>query len=215
MNKQKHARRNQEQQIYPKRPLIKPIAVFDEITSINPAKLIKFVVGDYSSNTRVSSRALTSSDTAGTFDRHSTQLTLMKISSVVSAGRRGSKGVDLFSFNLIAKSFNRKGVASINLLNILPADQVITKGISNLDSLIKENELGINKYLIADRADNAAPECGNYKTKVKSIINKLQIQHGANHQKGHGSKDITAFWSKYFNVVHQSIFSCTQLKWVA
>ena len=215
MNKQKYARRNQEQQIYPKRPLIKPIAVVDEITATNSAKLIKFVVGDYSRNTRVSSRALTSPDTAGTLDRHSTQLTLMNISTVVPAGRRGSKGVDLFSFNLIAKSFNRKGVASINLFNILPADQVITKWISNLYTLIKENYLGVNKYSIADRADKGSPKRGNYKTKVKSIINKLQIQHGANHQEGHGSKDITAFWSKNFSVVHQSIFSCTQLKWVA
>ena len=215
MNKQKYARRNQEQQIYPKRPLIKPIAIGNEITSTNSAKLIKFVVGDYSRNTRVSSRALTSPDTAGTLDRHSTQLTLMKISTVVPAGRRGSKGVDLFSFNLIAKSFNRKGVASINLFNILPADQVITKWISNLYTLIKENYLGVNKYSIADRADKGSPKRGNYKTKVKSIINKLQIQHGANHQEGHGSKDITAFRSKNFSVVHQSIFSCTQLKWVA
>jgi hypothetical protein len=92
---------------------------------------------------------------------------------------------------------------------------MITKRISNLYTLIKENNLGVNKYLIEDRADKGAPECGNYKTKVKSIINKLQIQHGANHQKSHARKEIATLWSKNFNVAHQSIFSCTQLKWVA
>lgn len=215
MNKQKRNSRDQKEQVNPKCLSVKPIPVIDEDWVFKSTKVSHFKISDYSRNTRVSSRALTSPNTFPTLDVKSTQLALMDTSAVVPARCGSSKGVNLFNSNIITKSFNRQGVSGVNLFNILPSDQIITERIKNLDSFVKENHLRVNKDLIADRADQGAPNYGNDKTKVESIIKNMQVEHGANHQKGHTGKEIATFRSKNFSVAHQSIFSCTQLKWVA
>jgi hypothetical protein len=73
----------------------------------------------------------------------------------------------------------------------------------------------MDKDLVADRTNPSSPNTGNDQSKVKSIINNLQIEHRDHYPKGHARENVTTFRAKNFRIVHQSIFSCTSEKQVA
>ena len=160
-------------------------------------------------------RALTGLNAASTLNVQTAQLTLMNRSAVIPARSWGSKGVNLFSSNTFTMSLNRHGVTSVDLFNILPTNQVVGKGIYNLNSFIKENNFRMNKDLIADQSNQSSPNTGNDQSKVKSIINNLQVEHRGHDPKGHACENVTAFRAKNLRIIHQRIFSCTSEKQVA
>ena len=161
------------------------------------------------------SRALTSLNAASSLNVQTPQLTLMNRSAVIPAWGRGCKGVDFFDSNTFATCLNRHGVASVDLFDILPTNQVMGEGIYDFNSFIKENNLRMNKNLVADRTNQSSPDTGNDQSKVKSIINDLQIEHRGHDPKSHACENVTTFRAKNLRIIHQSIFSCRSEKQVA
>jgi len=215
MNNQKQRTCNQKSQIYPKSILVKLIPVANVFRLINSAKCDQLLVGNSRGNARMASGALTGLYAARSLNIQSTQLTLVDRSAVVPARSRRCKGIDLLSANFIAKGFDRQGVASVDLFNILPTDQMMGKGIYNFNTFIEENNLRMNKDLVADRTNQSSPNTGNDQAKVKSVINNLKIEHRGHYPKSHARKNVTTFRAKNLRIIHQSIFSCEIEKQVA
>lgn len=215
MNNCKQNTCHQESRIHPKRNFIGYILVLNKFWLIKFSKSNQLLIGNSRSYSRVRSWALTCLDTLRALYVQSAQLTLMDVSAVIPARSRGGKGVNLSVPSTCSTCLNRHGVTGIDLLHILPADQMATKRIKYFNTFIKENYLWIDKYLIADGTDQSSPQYGNDQAKVKSIINNLQINHDRNHPKSDTSKYKTTFWSKYFNPAHQNIFSRAVEKQVA
>lgn len=215
MNNQKQGASNQKNQINPKSFSVELIPVLNKLRSIKSLESDNLLVSDSRGNTRVRSRALTSLNAASSLNVQTTQLTLMNRSAVIPAWRRGRKGVDFFESNTFATCLNRHGVASVDLFDILPSNQVMGEGIYNLNSFIKENNLRMNKNLVADRTNQSSPDTGNDQSKVKSIINDLQIEHRGHDPKSHACENVTTFRAKNLRIIHQSIFSCRSEKQVA
>jgi len=215
MNNRKQSTSKQKCQIHKKRLLIKFILIFNKLRLVNPFKLNQSLIGYHRGNSRVRSWALTSLNTACSLNIQTAQLTLMNRSAVISAWCRGGKSMDFSISNTFANGSNRHGVASVDFINILPTNQMAGKGIYNLNSFIKENNLGMNKDLIADETNQSSPDTGSDQSKVKSIINNLQIEHRGHYPKGHTRKNVTTFRSKDVGIVHPRIFSRLQEKQVA
>ena len=215
MNNQKQSTCNQKNQIKPKRFPVELKPVLNKLRFIKPLKCDNFLVSNSRGNSRVGVRALTGLNAASALNIQTAQLTLMNRSAVIPARSWGSKGVNLFGSNTSTMSLNRHGVTSVDLFNILPTNQVMGKGIYNLNSFIKENNFRMNKDLIADQTKQSSPNTGNDQSKVKSIINNLQIEHRGHYPKSHACENVTAFRAKNLRIIHQSIFSCTSEKQVA
>ena len=215
MNNQKQSTCNQKNHIDPKRSPIKFISVLNKFRFTKPLKSDYLLVSDGGCNSRVGVRALARLNTASILNVQTAQLTLMNRSAVIPARSRGSKSVDLFVSNASTMSLNRHGVTSVNLLNILPTNQVLAKGIYDFKALIKENNFRMDKDLVADRTNQSSPNTGNNKSKVKSIINDLQIEQRGYYPKGHARENVTSFRAKNLRIIHKSIFSCTSAKQVA
>jgi len=215
MNNQKQSTCNQKNQIKPKSLPVKLIPVLNKLRFIKPLKCDHFLVSNSRGNSGVGVRALTGLNTASALNVQTAQLTLMNRSAVIPARSWGSKGVNLFGSNTFTMSLNRHGVTSVDLFNILPTNQVMSKGIYNFNSFIKENNFRMNKDLIADQTNQSSPNTGNDQSKVKSIINDLQIEHRGHYPKSHARKNVTTFRAKNLRIIHQSIFSCTSEKQVA
>ncbi len=215
MNNQKQGAGNQKNQINPKSFSVELIPVLNKLRSIKSLESDNLLVGDSRGNTRVRSRALTRLNAAGSLNVQSSQLTLMNRSAVIPAWGRGCKGVDFFESNTFATCLNRHGVASVDLFDILPTNQVVGKGIYDFNSFIKENNLRMNKNLVADRTNQSSPDTGNDQSKVKSIINDLQIEHRGHDPKSHACENVTTFRAKNLRIIHQGIFSCSSEKQVA
>ncbi len=207
--------RDEERQIKEKGTFVKLMPIANVIYSFNSGKLSKFLVSNCRGNSRMSSRTLASSNTFSTMDTKSTQLTLMDIPAMVPARGWSSEGINLLGWNSITKSSYRHGVASLNLLNILPTNQVSTKGVNNFYCLIKKDHLWVDKNLKAHRANPCAPKRSGNKTEIKSIINQLQVKRNKYSGKAHAAKEESTSWPKVFSVTHQGIFSCIQLRQVA
>ena len=215
MNNQKQGAGNQKNQINPKSFSVELIPVLNKLRSIKSLESDNLLVSDSRGNTRVRSRALTSLNAASSLNVQASQLTLMNRSAVIPAWGRGRKGVDFFDSNTFATCLNRHGVASVDLFDILPTNQVMGEGIYDFNSFIKENNLRMNKNLVADRTNQSSPDTGNDQSKVKSIINDLQIEHRGHDPKSHASKNVATFRAKNLRIIHQSIFSCRSEKQVA
>ena len=215
MNNQKQGAGDQKNQINPKSFSVELIPALNKLRSIKSLESDNLLVSDSRGNTRVRSRALTRLNAASSLNVQATQLTSMNRSAVIPAWGRSSKGVDFFESNTFATCLNRHCVASVDLFNILPTNQVVGKGIYNLNSFIKENNLRMNKDLVADRTNQSSPDTGNDQSKVKSIINDLQIEHRGHDPKSHACENVTTFRAKNLRITHQSIFSCRSEKQVA
>ena len=215
MNNQKQGAGNQKNQINPKSFSVELIPVLNKLRFIESLESDNLLVSDSRGNTRVRSRALTSLNAASSLNVQTPQLTLMNRSAVIPAWGRGCKGVDFFDSNTFATCLNRHGVASVDLFDILPTNQVMGEGIYDFNSFIKENNLRMNKNLVADRTNQSSPDTGNDQSKVKSIINDLQIEHRGHDPKSHACENVTTFRAKNLRIIHQSIFSCRSEKQVA
>lgn len=215
MNNQKQSTGNQKNHINPKSFPVKLKPILNKLRFIKPVKCDYFLVSNSRGNSRVGARALTRLNTASALNIQTAQLTLMNRSAVIPARSRRSKGVDAFVSKTSTMSLNRHGIASINLINILPTNQVMSKGIYNFNPLIKENNFRMDKDLVADRTNQSSPNTGNDQSKVKSIINNLQIEHRGHYPKGHARENVTTFRPKNLRIDHQSIFSRTSEKLVA
>lgn len=215
MNNQKQGAGNQKNQINPKSFSVELIPVLNKLRFIKSLESDNLLVSDSRGNTRVRSRALTSLNAASSLNVQTPQLTLMNRSAVIPAWGRGCKGVDFFDSNTFATCLNRHGVASVDLFDILPTNQVMGEGIYDFNSFIKENNLRMNKNLVADRTNQSSPDTGNDQSKVKSIINDLQIEHRGHDPKSHACENVTTFRAKNLRIIHQSIFSCRSEKQVA
>lgn len=215
MNNQKQGASNQKNQINPKSFSVELIPVLNKLRFIESLESDNLLVSDSRGNTRVRSRALTSLNAASSLNVQTPQLTLMNRSAVIPAWGRGCKGVDFFESNTFATCLNRHGVASVDLFDILPTNQVMGEGIYDFNSFIKENNLRMNKNLVADRTNQSSPDTGNDQSKVKSIINDLQIEHRGHDPKSHACENVTTFRAKNLRIIHQSIFSCRSEKQVA
>jgi len=215
MNNQKQGACNKKNQIKPKSFSVELIPILNKLRSIKSLESDNLLVGDSRGNTRVRSRALTSLNAASSLNVQTTQLTLMNRSAVIPAWGRGRKSVDFFDSNTFASCLNRHGVASVDLFDILPSNQVMGEGIYDFNSFIKENNLRMNKNLVADQTNQSPPDTGNNQPKVKSIINNLQIEHRCYDPKNHPSKNVATFRAKNLRIIHQSIFSRTSEKQVA
>ena len=215
MNNQKQGAGNQKNQINPKSFSVELIPVLNKLRFIKSLESDNLLVSDSRGNTRVRSRALTRLNAASSLNVQTTQLTLMNRSAVIPAWGRGCKGVDFFDSNTFATCLNRHGVASVDLFDILPTNQVMGEGIYDFNSFIKENNLRMNKNLVADRTNQSSPDTCNDQSKVKSIINDLQIEHRGHDPKSHACENVTTFRAKNLRIIHQSIFSCSSEKQVA
>ena len=215
MNNQKQGAGDQKNQINPKSFSVELIPVLNKLRLIKPFKGDNLLVSDSRGNSRVGVRALSGLYAAGVLNIQAAQLTLMNRSAVIPARSRSSKGVDFFESNTFATCLNRHGVSSVDLFDILPTNQVVGKGIYDFNSFIKENNLRMNKNLVADRTNQSSPDTGNDQSKVKSIINNLQIEHRCYDPKSHACENITTFRAKNLRIIHQSIFSCRSEKQVA
>ena len=215
MNNQEQRTCSQKSEIYPESILVKLISVTNVFRLINTTKVYQLLVCNSRGNARMASGALARLNTASALNIQTAQLTLMNRSAVIPARSWGSKSVNLFGSNTFTMSLNRHGVSSVDLLNILPTNQVMSKGIYNLNSFIKENNFRMNKDLIADQTNQSSPNTGNDQSKVKSVINNLQVEHRGHYPKGHARKNVTTFRAKNLRIIHQRIFSCTSEKQVA
>jgi len=215
MNNQKQSACNQKNKINPNGFSVELIPVLNKLRFIKTSKSNNLLVSDSRGNSRVGVGALTGLDTAGVLNIQAAQLTLMNRSAVIPAWGRGRKSVDFFDSNTFATCLNRHGVASVDLFDILPTNQVMGEGIYDFNTFIKENNFRMNKNLVADQTNQCSPDTGNYQPKVKSIINNLQIEHRGHDPKSHPSKNVATFRAKNLRIIHQSIFSCSSEKQVA
>gem|GEM_PF-2267100 len=215
MNNQKQSTQNQKSQINHKRRFVKFKLVLHKKRLIDFPEVIKSLICYYRGNSRVRSRALANLDTACSLNIQTAQLTLMNRSTVIPAGCRGSKSIDFSISNTFANGFNRHGVASVDLINILPTDQMAGKWVNYFNCLIKENNLRMNKNLIADQTNQCSPDTGRDQSKIKSIINNLQIEHRGHYPKGNACENVTTLRSKDMGIIHPRIFSRLQEKQVA
>lgn len=124
------------------------------------------------------------------------QIALMNLPRVVATWgwRRPSK--DLFTI----VGDDRHGVSSFNFTNIIPTDQVSESGIHNLDSLIKEDDLGF----VHDQAHTTGKACSPSKCDCASAKitreDGLQIHSGQQKNQDKETND-TGFASKSFWII--------------
>ena len=215
MYNQKQRADSQQTQINPKCTTIELRSVLNKLRFIHPLKCDQFLVSDRRGNSRMGVRALSRLNALSALNIQTTQLALMNRSTVISTRSRGSKCINWFVPINSTTNLNRHGVAGIDLLHILPANQMATQRVEDFNSFIKENQFRMNKDLEADRTNQSTPNAGNYQSKGKSIINNLQIEHHRNYPKSHACKNQTTFRAKDLRIVHQSIFSRTVEKQVA
>ena len=122
--------------------------------------------------------------------------------SRVIAARSGSRpGMDLLSGNVDIES-----VLNIDLIDIAPSDSDLIDGISNSDSLIKENHLGMDEEPVTCNRDCYSPEKTRNEIFAVGVENSLSGEQDRTRDR-YSSEEIATSRTEDLCIGHVEIFS--------
>lgn len=153
------------------------------------------------SNARVSAGRFASSHVERIWNFKSSEFGGMDASSVISAGSLSSPRVDLLSLYL---DIHR--VASVNLLDAIPANSDLSQRIGNADSFIEEGHLGADKGQMKDVADQSAP-CTCRKDAISALGKKTLTDKSGAENVDSASEEVAASRTVHLRITHTSSLS--------
>ncbi len=178
--------------------------------------LFEFFQSDSSQSSdlsRSSARRITWAQREAMVDSDSANLALVNSSGVIAPRRWRSEGVNGLAGSAIpgkrlegTSHANRHGVADINSYYFLPADNHFVEGIDDGDALIKDDHSRSHEDQISSRAEQGRPE-GRSDAACERVVHETLAGVDEASNKGDGSEDKTASWSKDLGVGHALIFS--------
>ena len=157
--------------------------------------------GKGDSNSRMSAGRFTSSYVERIWQVQSSQLTGMNVSAVIPAGSLSSPRVDLLSIYL---DIHR--VSSANLLDSIPANGDLFKGISDGDSFIEEGHLGADKAQVKDVRDNKGPADRDCNSAITLAEETLRTNSSAEDVDSR-SEEVTTSRTVHLRITHTSSLS--------
>lgn len=153
------------------------------------------------SNARVSAGRFASSHVERIWNFKSSEFGGMDASSVISAGSLSSPRVDLLSLYL---DIHR--VASVNLLDPIPANSDLFQRIGNADSFIEEGHFGTDKGQMKDVADQSAP-CTCRQDAISALSKKTLTDKPGAENVDSASEEEAAFRTVHLRITHASSLS--------
>ena len=154
-------------------------------------------------SSRTSAGAFASADHSTISDAHSFDLIGMDSSAVISTRSLSGKSMDFLAANFVN---NVHSEASINVVDIVPAQCDGFQRINNGQTLIKEDNFGMDENQVEDSAQDQTPSnAGN--SAVETVIENVDVTKGADSKEGAEGHDITTTWSEGFGVGHLAILS--------
>lgn len=169
------------------------------ITSRHESLLANATEGN--SNARVSAGRFASSHVERIWNFQSSEFGGMDAASVISAGSLSSPRVDLLSLYL---DIHR--VASVNLLDAIPADCDLSQRIGDADTFIKEGHLGANEGQMKDVADQSAP-CTCRQNATSALGDKALTHKSGAENVDSASEEVAASRTVHLRITHTSSLS--------
>jgi len=175
----------------------------DDSSLVKSFELLELRAGNCGSNPRVASGTFAGANHSAFADSHTFNLIGMNGATVVT-----TRGLSGKSMNLSATSAVNyvHGVSGINFTNLMPTDFETLQGVDDQDSLVKENNFGVNEDQIEKCASENPPNQGAEGC-AKTVINNVDVNQGADCKEGAKTHDITTAWSEGLEVTHLTIFS--------
>lgn len=185
---------------------VKAVLKINASQIVKSLELIKTGSGDCGSNTRVTARAFASTDHAAVTNSHAAHLIGVHGAAVIATRRLSGKSMDLLAGNAVNYVHR---VAGIDLLHFMPANPKALQGINNQQSLIKEDDFGMNENQVKEGAYHQTPSKGAEGVS-NTVINDIYVNQGADSKEGAESHYVTTTWSEGFQVGHPVILSCKE-----
>ena len=167
-----------------------------KLTSADSSEVLSSNVGHVSTDTRVTFKRVT--HTSGSISSGK-KITLVHSSTMTTTRRGSGPGVESPIVNL-----DGHAVFGFDLLNQIPRSGDLFGWVNNLDSLIKDQNVGLQEQQVGANDSSAAHSCCG--DQVSSVNNGLNNEAGEEENQNPTASDSTA-GSELFNVGHFASFS--------
>ncbi|MBU3716602.1 MAG: hypothetical protein FGM63_06205 [Candidatus Nanopelagicaceae bacterium] len=181
-------------------------SIFHGGFGLEALKLIDPTSSDSRCSSRISARAISSSDYVALFKIKPTHFALVDGTAVVAtrSGRSESLNLSLLSFPIVGNDAH--GVTGLDFLNILPPNHVTSERINDDESFVVENHRGMKKELVGKSATKCAPD-RRYEPAGEAVVKEVYVGQGAEKKEAQEGKKIRAGRPEELAICHEDIFS--------